>query len=165
MLRRFLLFLSLVSATALVGCSNGGGATQADIDSAVVAAESRVQAKVDQQITELESRIEALTQQLADAQALVRSEPAGITSEAVRKLELALCEADYWTVAAWTAVTELPAYLQNPTAGIDPAIWWRTGIRIDDNYSQWSRVCFVDENGRWQIRFQPDVVPASRLTR
>ena len=151
MLQRPILFLSLVLVVAAVGC--GGGASQADVDAAVAAAESRMQAKVDQQEADLERIAEEAAEAHADAE------------HARRDLELALCEADYWAVAAWSAITALPDYIQSSPANYDPVSWWRSGIKIKANYGEWSRVCYVDEEGRWQLRFQPAVLPSQRLDR
>ena len=112
-----------------------------------------MQAKVDNKRPTLERIAEEAAEAHADAE------------HARRALEVSLCEADYWAVAAWSAILALPDYMETEQVNVGPRDWWKSGVRILDNYGDWSRVCIVDAEGRWHLRPQPDKVQGQRLDR
>ena len=68
----------------------------------------------------------------------------------------ALCETDYWTLAAWSAIPSLETE--------DPETWWEYGVLIDDSYVHRGTVCGVDADGKWYLLEQPDKVDELRFT-
>lgn len=74
----------------------------------------------------------------------------------------AVCEADYWALTALSMGNAIRAYLEGDGTTLEEIDSFLYGIVIEPNYNDYSAVCTVDADGRWQLIRQPDKILPER---
>ena len=142
-----LLMIGLLAAV-LVACGPSTPEVEEIVATAVAESEERMIETLETVVEAVEA-VEAMTE--LDVQ---RRED---ISESARGLIKAVCTSDYITMAVYTTAYWVVDYLQDgEVTREDLSLVFDEGIPIDENYTDVSRVCGVDDDGRWVLLEQPD---------
>ena len=151
-------------AALLVACGPSTPEVEKAVATAVAESEQRLRAEWRTET------IESLSTALAGTETrMMEAHAAAITASEQRIAETieyrayetvkAVCTSNYVTVANWTTTYWVVNHLQGGEVTLeDLSLVYDEGIPINEGYADISRVCDVDEDGRWVLVELPDEV-------
>ncbi len=164
---KILAVLAVVCMTAaLMSCQLG--VSEDDVESIVATAVVESEKRMDEEARAIatgavadalvgsEERMKrALETAIADSELRVTEVLEDSAAETVK----AVCASDYVTKVNYTTGHWIVSYLQgDDITPEDLSLAYERGFALDEKYADTSRVCGIDDSGRWMLLDQPDKV-------